>query len=96
MFDLAANGLHFGDVPEPTCEQALASLLKAEEMAEEPFKVNHLMIAKCYATLKDYKIAIEWLERAREIAPKSYIETVENDKINAEIVGLINEYKSCA
>lgn len=57
----------FGGVPEATYDDAIASLLEAENLSLKPWKENKLLVAKSYIKKKDYLQALQWLDRAAEL-----------------------------
>ncbi len=61
----------FGEVPTGTVENAIAGFLKTEELIPYEWKENKLLLAKCYVQLKDYKKALEWLDKALNVPPRN-------------------------
>ncbi|CAI8011608.1 Regulator of microtubule dynamics protein 1, partial [Geodia barretti] len=57
----------FGSPPESSYEEALESLMKAEERSSEDWKTNALYIAKCHLKLSDVPTAVEWLHKAHNM-----------------------------
>lgn len=54
----------FATPPTGTYDEALASFLKAEELSDDFYSMNKLMIAKCYQALKNNDKAKEYLVKA--------------------------------
>lgn len=57
----------FGEIPSARFDEAIASLLKTEELNVTPWKENKLLIAKCYIGECDYKKSLEWLDKAAKV-----------------------------
>lgn len=57
----------FCEIPYASFEEALESLFRAEELSNEPWKENRLLIAKCYLNLNDLPTAHNWLLKAKEV-----------------------------
>lgn len=57
----------FSDMPQPTYDDVMASLLEAENLNPHPWKENRLLLAKTYINKKDYQQGLQWLDRAAEV-----------------------------
>jgi len=84
-----ANTL-FGEVPPGTYKQAVESLLEAEKLNATAWKENRLLLAKCFIGEQDYKEALCWLDKAKEITPLS----AEEKNADKEIDSLLKKYSS--
>lgn len=60
-------GTLFGQIPEATYADVMASLLEAEKLNPSPWKENRLLLAKTYINQKDYQQGLQWLDRAAEV-----------------------------
>lgn len=69
-YERKAAAAFFGELPQSSYDQALVHFFEAERLVDKDWKTNKLMIAKCYIALKDYKKAIDWLEKADAIVGK--------------------------
>lgn len=56
----------FAEPPNASYEDALAHFLEAEKLADFKWKENKMMIAKCKISMKEFKEATEWLQRAND------------------------------
>ena len=54
----------FADPPTSTMEEARDHFLAAEDLKPDGWKENRQFLAKCFISLKDYKTAVEWLDKA--------------------------------
>ena len=61
----------FADPPQASMEEARDHFMAAEELKPDGWKENRQFLAKTYIHLKDYKIALEWLDKANEIPIKN-------------------------
>lgn len=57
----------FADPPHSTMEEARDHFLAAEELKPDGWKENRQYLAKCFISLKDYKTALEWLDKANQL-----------------------------
>ena len=57
----------FADPPSSTMDEARDHFLAAEELKPDGWKENRQYLAKCFISLKDYKTAIGWLDKANEL-----------------------------
>jgi tetratricopeptide (TPR) repeat protein len=74
----------FGSPPESSYEEALESLMKAEERSSEDWKTNALYIAKCHLKLTDVPTAVEWLHKAYNMptnTPEDYTTQTEVEEL---------------
>jgi tetratricopeptide (TPR) repeat protein len=61
-----ASALFSRSVPEVSIEEAMDSLLKAQEIRKD-WKENVHWLVKCYITLKRFQEAIEWIDRGIQL-----------------------------
>ena len=57
----------FADPPVSTMDEARDHFLAAEDLKPDGWKENRQFLAKCFISLKDYKTAVEWLDKANEL-----------------------------
>lgn len=67
MLERRAASWLFAEVPQGTVENAIAGFTKTEELNPKPWKENRLLLAKCYIAKKEYKTAVQWLDKALEV-----------------------------
>uniref|UniRef100_A0A1B6DGK8 Regulator of microtubule dynamics protein 1 n=1 Tax=Clastoptera arizonana TaxID=38151 RepID=A0A1B6DGK8_9HEMI len=78
----------FGEIPEASFDEAIASLMKAEELNQSQWKENKLLVAKCYIGKSDYKKALKWLDKALEVAST----TPQDARMDKDIETLLRKY----
>jgi tetratricopeptide (TPR) repeat protein len=77
----------FGTPPESTYQEALDSLMQAEERRAGEWKLNALFIAKCHLRLSDVPTAVEWLHKAYNMpsnTPEDYTAQTEVEQLLAQ------------
>ncbi|KAK9745333.1 hypothetical protein QE152_g7034 [Popillia japonica] len=76
--------------PTATYQDALLHFLKADDLSKKDWKENLMLIGKCFIANGDYKDAITWLTKARNVKSKDDVEK----QFDAEIEVLLAKYNS--
>ena len=61
----------FADPPQATMEEARDHFMEAERLKPDGWKENRQFLAKTFIHLKDYKTALQWLDKANEVPVKN-------------------------
>jgi hypothetical protein len=57
----------FAEPPVSSMDEARDHFLAAEDLKPDGWKENRQFLAKCFISLKDYRTAVEWLDKANEL-----------------------------
>lgn len=79
----------FAKPPDSSYEMALEHFLKAEELKEDFYSMNKLMIGKCYLAMKDNEKAKEYLQKAASIT----VQNEDDRKCKEEATKLLSKVK---
>lgn len=69
-YERKAAAALFGEPPTATYQDALLHFLKADDLSKKDWKENLMLIGKCFIANGDYKDAITWLTKARNVKSK--------------------------
>ncbi|KAI4454572.1 hypothetical protein MML48_9g00016695 [Holotrichia oblita] len=72
-YERKAAAALFGEPPTATYQDALVHFLKAEDLSKKDWKENLMLIGKCFIANGDYKDAITWLTKAKNVTCKDDI-----------------------
>ncbi|BES94279.1 family with sequence similarity 82, member [Nesidiocoris tenuis] len=79
----------YGEVPYATFPEAIEPLKKVEELKQEPWMENRLLLAKCFIKMGEYSEAVHWLDKCVEIIPQS----VEDAQFHQEASQLLQKHE---